>query len=905
MLRSSAPKSAPDDGAPRHARQPHAFNSLPTLEFNSSLDLVFCNEAARRVFPGISDDYQPRVGWFLQQDADAESSRSREGLQACVAGAAGTSEQAGQHLEFWSGPKGQRQPLHYQVVVERTRADGFAILLIQPSPSPSIVPSQRPPSSASTTSLYAAPSSASSGSKRRNSMILSQADRPSYEPIPKAITAGMPASQRPKINEDAPTRALEDILSKVVVPPSETTKATDEETRTPPECKDLTSEEAEHMLEALPVMCFEASALGHTSWFNGEWYRYTGLSPADSFNYERWASLFHPDDLVYVLPLWTESMRTGEIFRFEYRVKNAEGRYRWHVCQGRPYRDSEGKILSWACSVTDVEELVQARSAATQVREHIRAVMAGANLTLLAIDKAGIVTFFEGSQSSARSYGRPGSSDINQPIICGETALAEVWPDERLQAGMKRVLGGRDPSWTDVLDYGDGAQHVRYRVVPLLGGPGAPDDEMTGLIVVGANITETIKTEEALHQAYKDQADLKASESAANEASRLKTAFLTMISHEIRTPIAGILGICELLENDPSLSDGHRSLVDKAMRSGENLLDLVGMVLDVRKIEVGELTIEEAPFELEQAIADARLFSIHAHRKNLNFVEDIGRFYEATVLGDRLRLRQILSNALSNSIKFTANGAIILRVRQEKETEDQIFVLFEVEDTGCGIQEHVLPTLFQPFRQADASTARQYGGTGLGLVITKNLVELMGGTIKLTSTFGKGTTMTVRVPFKKAPFANGADISRSSTPALDLSGRDGRPNREDVRILLAEDNDLIREIVTKLIRNMKFQVDAVEDGAAAVAAANSKRYDIILMDGQMPGLDGYEATAQLRQSSDPAIRDLRIIALTASAIQGDKERCLEAGMDGYLAKPVRTKDLEAAIWEQLAARNLA
>lgn len=151
-----------------------------------------------------------------------------------------------------------------------------------------------------------------------------------------------------------------------------------------------------------------------------------------------------------------------------------------------------------------------------------------------------------------------------------------------------------------------------------------------------------------------------------------------MISHEIRTPIAGILGICELLENDPSLSDGHRSLVDKAMRSGENLLDLVGMVLvslgcysmrlsmpayppcpqDVRKIEVGELSIEEAPFELEQAIADARLFSIHAHRKNLNFVEDVGRFYEATVLGDRLRLRQILSNALSNSIKFTSSGEV-------------------------------------------------------------------------------------------------------------------------------------------------------------------------------------------------------------------------------------------------------
>lgn len=229
----------------------HLFASLPTLQFDKSLGLVFCNEAAERLFPGLTRSPQLHASWFLQQDADAES-RAKERLEAAAGSAVPTSEQADRDVEFWIGSKGQRQPLHYQSIVERTVDDGFALLLLRPSTFGSPASPPRSPSSASVTSFQATGSSTSSGSRRRNSLQTPH-DRPSYEPIAKAITAGMPASQRPKINEDAPTRALDDILSKVVVAPSETVEAV-EETREPPECKDLTPEEAEHMLEALPVV---------------------------------------------------------------------------------------------------------------------------------------------------------------------------------------------------------------------------------------------------------------------------------------------------------------------------------------------------------------------------------------------------------------------------------------------------------------------------------------------------------------------------------------------------------------------------------------------------------------------------------------------------------------------------
>ncbi|GAA5920152.1 hypothetical protein JCM1841_004467 [Sporobolomyces salmonicolor] len=680
--------------------------------------------------------------------------------------------------------------------------------------------------------------------------------------------------------------------------------------RTPLSLSQLTN-----LVETLPQIAFIAGRDGQIIWLNSAWYRYTGLDPAYNLSYEKWASMFHPDDLASILPKYIASTRSGEPFSFEYRVRGADGNFRWMVCHGRAHKDADGTIINWCCSVTDVEELVTTRHAALLVQERISAVLQGSKLFLLSVDSTMTVTFFEGALEFPGPALTPPSRGGPQAIVGSQ--INQLWHDPDLLEAVRKILDEEETEvglTTEADDGRGGTYFARYRLVPLRGSPSIPSahpdaSAVTGVIIVGNDVTELLCTENALQKSRLEQAQLAASEHAAQEASRLKTEFLTTISHEIRTPIAGILGICELLlADDSELKEMQRSLVKKALRSGEILLELVGAVLDVRKVETGELRLESAPFLLAEAVADAQLFSVAAQKKGIDFVEDISAYYEGPVLGDRLRLRQVLANALSNAVKFTAKGSINLSLRQTRETVSQIWLEFVVQDTGCGIDESILPTLFVPFRQADASTARQYGGSGLGLVIAKNLVELMSGTVSLTSRVGHGTRMAISLPLSKAPLMDGQASVGPTRPAS--TARQGKTERtvaepkmcrraEDVRVLLAEDNELIREIVTRTLRGRKFHIDAVEDGHQCIKRVHQEPYDVILMDGQMPRLDGYQATKLIRQDPDPRIRNVRIIALTASAIQGDRERCIAAGMSTYASKPIRAKDLEAIIWEQV------
>ncbi|ORY89096.1 hypothetical protein BCR35DRAFT_300899 [Leucosporidium creatinivorum] len=905
---------------------------LPILSFDESLRLVSLNRPAFELFLPSSASrpvpVDPTAAWFLQGEerGAAGVDDARRQLKALATECAALSWGESLVVELYRCAGDQRTSAYYDVLVEehsttspKPSSDDFSftILLLRPSvPSssqyarspPTFFALGPPPSNSDSTSSLLSTAQLSSSSRQPPPPLHQTVSKWKDRPLPpdidelhstlKRVTARVTASPSGELAlaEPTPSPQKEPAVDPMAV--ANTCKEDPDDSLGGKDKKRLNFDEMKRLLDTMPTICFTSLATGQVDWFNNEWYRYTGLGHVESMDFENWKDMFHPDDLVTALPIWVNSMATGEDFRFEYRVKGADGVLRWSVCSGRSKKDEDGKILSWACSITDVEELVQARFQSLQIKEHIQAVLSGADIVLLSVDPDNIVTFFEGSPGAARCLGKL-NPEGSIPVVGSRV----TWPDSRLQQAVDSILNEDAPfleMLLDTIDEEGDKTYTRYRFVPLRGGPGEPLDLLTGVIVVASDVTEFHATEEALRESHLEKARLLASETAAKEASRLKTEFLTTISHEIRTPIAGIISICELLASDPTLLDDHRSLVDKAMRSGEVLLELVGMVLDVRKIEVGELTIEEAPFELGQVVADARLFSIVSEQKSVVFNEDIGDYYAGTLLGDRFRLRQVLANALSNAVKFTKQGAITLRIRQEEETDKDVALLFEIEDTGVGIQEDVLPTLFKPFRQADASTARHFGGSGLGLVIAKKLVELMNGSIELTSTYGEGTTMIVRVPFRKAP---STALPRSDTPDLNLDKltAEARSARRalGVKILLAEDNELLREIISRTLVKMEFAVHAVEDGLSAIDAAHKDRYDVILMDGQMPGTDGYQATASLRQSADPAVRASRIIALTASAIQGDRERCIEAGMDAYLAKPVLAKDLEAAIWHQL------
>ncbi|GAA5897360.1 uncharacterized protein JCM6883_006673 [Sporobolomyces salmoneus] len=694
----------------------------------------------------------------------------------------------------------------------------------------------------------------------------------------------------------------------------------DHETPPPPESdscariprglKDLTD-----LVETQPQVTFLADPQGQVEWLNDAWYRYTGFDNRFHPSFERWMACFHPDDLPNALEIYLGAMQTGEPFKFDYRIRHRDGNMRWNVCHGRPKKDAEGNVLGWVASIFDQEDVVQARHDALLTQKRIKAVLEASQTLLISVNANLEIDFQEGSLSLPDILPtRVQSTSIHchlQDLFHSNElteAAQKIIDEEETEVGIETEFVGVDGQ----------KSYVRFRLVPIRGDPSIPATSpdfqtVTGVIIVGVNVTEAIKIEKELQKSRLEQVELESREKA-------KTDFLTTMSHELRTPLTQIELLLELVLADKKkpLDASHRSLLEQAIRSGDALLELIGAVLDVRKVEAGELKLEHQPFLLSEVIEDARLFSVTSQAKGLTFEEEIGDFYQGTILGDRLRLRQVLTNALSNAVKFTSKGGIVLRVQQTSETDSQLWLQVDVEDSGVGIEKSVLPVLFQPFRQAHAGTAREFGGTGLGLAISKKLVELMNGQIELISEYGHGSTFRISVPLTKAPLVDVKDCvgSKHVVPATSASEaveifktdeevKEARKRRkpEEVRVLLAEDNKLIREIVSRTLRGMKFHVDAVEDGLCCLDQLEKEDYDVVLMDGQMPRLDGYEATRSIRQN--PKKRSTRIIALTASAISGDKERCLASGMDAYLAKPIRANDLQLAIFEQVEVLDAA
>ena len=516
------------------------------------------------------------------------------------------------------------------------------------------------------------------------------------------------------------------------------------------------------------------------------------------------------------------------------------------------------------------------------------------------------------------------STDIRESVEKvwkGETVVSEMKIDGRwfrtsyspLRVQERDVLPGHQ------VDY-DPRNVTKDEVESLEAGEG----EIVGVVGASMDITDRKQAQEVMEQSVMEKTRALAAEGAAREASRLKSEFLANMSHEIRTPIAGIIGLTELLLDEDSFSVKQIEFIETIQRSAEGLLTVINDVLDFSKVEIGKLELEVAPFNVVTLHKDLmRMFTFTTRKKGLEFRDVLQLDYRGNFLGDLGRLKQVLINLLTNAIKFTTSGHISFEVTELSSDIENVLIRFDIRDTGCGIPTNSLSKLFRPFSQADASTARRFGGTGLGLSISKNLVELMKGEIGLNSIEGQGSHAWFVIPFckacdKKVVQSQKGNGSVNNNPApykphnerplgtTDLNGsnsitvptRPSRP-RKDIWILIAEDNIVNAQIASKNVEKMGFNCKVAKNGNDVLKEVNERAYDLILMDCQMPDCDGYEATRLIRQSTNQAIRTLPIIALTASAIKGDRERALDAGMVDYLAKPVKRLELESCLCKWL------
>lgn len=414
---------------------------------------------------------------------------------------------------------------------------------------------------------------------------------------------------------------------------------------------------------------------------------------------------------------------------------------------------------------------------------------------------------------------------------------------------------------------------------------------------------------------------------AAEAASRAKSHFLAHMSHEIRTPMNGVIGIVDLLRNTPLSKEQHEYL-DIIRTSGDSLLRIISDILDLSKIETDTLRLERRRFEVRPKMQEAlALLRVVAEEKGIQLHLNIDPRVPRYVIGDALRIRQVLQNLVSNAVKFTKAGGVFVRVRlappptalgpgskgEEEEEElpplqsqpwalgEAVMLQIEVQDSGMGVSERTRKSLFTPFMQADCSIRRHYGGTGLGLAVCKSLVNRMGGRIWESSVLGKGATFSFTLSLGRVASreAAGADVAGSAMAAA------ARENFEQLAVLVVEDNKVNQLVCAKMLKSLGMTCEVAENGLEAVNACTEKQYDVVLMDYHMPVMDGLEATRRIRKLEQQSVlrRPANIVAITASALTHEKEKCLGAGMDAFLTKPVSLKELSDVFHEEASKRR--
>ena len=598
------------------------------------------------------------------------------------------------------------------------------------------------------------------------------------------------------------------------------------------------------------------------------------------------ATVVHPDDDAEVAKEWAAMLAQGRSAGGELRLRRFDGVYRWHLWRAHPERDATGALVRWVGTSTDIhdqkvaEERLEARVArrtadlaASEERFRQAFDFAGTGMAIVGLDGRWVRvnhSICEILGYSAAELLQKTFQDITHP----DDLAADLANVATLIAGTQRFYQMEKRYF-----HREGRIVWVRLTVSLVRDPAAQPVHFVSQI---EDITEHKRLE----------ANLAAARDQALEASRLKSEFLAMMSHEIRTPMNGVIGMTALLR-DTALTPTQADYLRTIESSGESLLTIINDILDSSKIEAGRSDLEVSPFDLRQCIVDALdLFAARALAKKIELAYVIGKGVPAHVRGDATRLRQIFVNLLGNAVKFTPSGQVVVTadLAAEPDPGGRQRLKFAVRDTGIGIPAAGMDRLFKAFSQVDASTTRRFGGTGLGLAISQRLTELMGGSIWAESREGHGSTFhfTVLLEPERAAVAD-------AMPALPGPQHDAMlGSRCPLRLLVAEDNPVNQRVATLLLQRLGYRATTVSNGLEAFAATEMADFDVVLMDVEMPELDGCEATRRIRQRVGAATRPW-IIALTAGAMQNDRERAFAAGMNDFLTKPVRTDALSAAL----------
>ena len=609
------------------------------------------------------------------------------------------------------------------------------------------------------------------------------------------------------------------------------------------------------LANAIPQLAWMADPDGTVFWYNERWYEYTGKS-FEHMQDMGWQSVHHPDFLPSVRRGLKQSIATGIDFEMTFPLKGADGKFRWFLTRMTPLKNHSGRIIRWFGTNTDVQK---EREIALDLKLKSDALENSLNGFDI-VDENGLLIYV--NQAYLKMWGYGSSDEVlgTSPVDhCADPETPKMIITELKTKGtcdIEFIAKRKDGSTFD----------VRMLAFTTYDSEGREIYPTTSI-----DITDQKRAANALILA-RDEAE---------RANQLKSAFLANMSHEIRTPLGVLIGFADLI-SDPSISsDERQQYADTLKRNGEQLTDLVNDVLDLSKVEAGYLSIESMTFPLREVLDDVISgMQVKAKQKGLRLHIEGSDGLLQEITCDRMRLKQILFNLIGNAVKFTDKGQVVLRVVEEKDC-----LVIEVQDSGIGISSTDQEKLFKPFSQADESMTRKFGGTGLGLALSKKLAELMGGALVIKeSQVGVGSIFSLRI---KTATKEGTTVVAAAKSFSTASVVGAKGNLIGRRVLVVDDSADNQLLISRFLTKRGAEVEFAENGLEAMERALNNTYDIVIMDIQMPVMDGYTATQKLRELGFRT----PIIALTAHALSDIRQRCLDVGYNDYAPKPINLNQL--------------